>query len=88
MNVIYTKTITKDVRKIKDKKLADKLTAIIQQLKTTSSLEEVQQLKKLKGHPAAYRIRVGDYRLGFYYEENTVILARMVKRSVIYKLFP
>lgn len=88
MNVIYTKTITKDVRKIKDKKLADKLTAIIQQLKTSSSLEEIQQLKKLKGHPAAYRIRVGDYRLGFYYEENTVILARMVKRSVIYKLFP
>lgn len=88
MNVIYTKTITKDVRKIKDKKLTDKLTAIIQQLKTASSLEEVQQLKKLKGHPAAYRIRVGDYRLGFYYEENTVILARMVKRSDIYKLFP
>lgn len=88
MNVIYTKTITKDVRKIKDKKLTDKLTAIIQQLKTASSLEEIQQLKKLKGHPAAYRIRVGDYRLGFYYEENTVILARMVKRSVIYKLFP
>ncbi|HLU85857.1 MAG TPA: type II toxin-antitoxin system RelE/ParE family toxin [Vicingaceae bacterium] len=88
MNVIYTKTITKDVRKIKDKKLVDKLTAIIQQLKTTSSLEEVQQLKKLKGHPAAYRIRVGDYRLGFYYEENTVILARIVKRSDIYKLFP
>lgn len=88
MNVIYTKTITKDVRKIKDKKLADKLTAIIQQLKTSSSLEEIQQLKKLKGHPAAYRIRVGDYRLGFYYEENTVILARMVKRSDIYKLFP
>lgn len=88
MNVIYTKTITKDVRKIKDKKLTDKLTAIIQQLKTASSLEEIQQLKKLKGHPAAYRIRVGDYRLGFYYEENTVTLARMVKRSVIYKLFP
>lgn len=88
MNVIYTKTITKDVRKIKDEKLTDKLTAIIQQLKTASSLEEIQQLKKLKGHPAAYRIRVGDYRLGFYYEENTVILARMVKRSVIYKLFP
>lgn len=88
MNVIYTKTITKDVRKIKDKKLVDKLTAIIQQLKTASSLEEIQQLKKLKGHPAAYRIRVGDYRLGFYYEENTVILARMVKRSDIYKLFP
>lgn len=88
MNVIYTKTITKDVRKIKDKKLTDKLTAIIQQLKTASSLEEVQQLKKLKGHPAAYRIRVGDYRLGFYYEENTVILARIVKRSDIYKLFP
>lgn len=88
MNVIYTKTITKDVRKIKDKKLVDKLTAIIQQLKTASSLEEIQQLKKLKGQPAAYRIRVGDYRLGFYYEENTVILARMVKRSDIYKLFP
>ncbi|MBC74145.1 MAG: plasmid stabilization protein, partial [Muricauda sp.] len=42
----------------------------------------------LAGHPNALRIRVGTYRLGFYNENNTLILSRFVKRNDIYKLFP
>ena len=42
----------------------------------------------MKGHSYAYRIRIGDYRLGFYFEDNTIFLARFLKRSDIYKVFP
>jgi mRNA interferase RelE/StbE len=42
----------------------------------------------MSGHPEAYRIRIGDYRLGFYYTENQIEIARFLKRNDIYKVFP
>ena len=42
----------------------------------------------MSGHSDAYRIRIGDYRLGIYYYEDTVTITRFVKREDIYKLFP
>ena len=88
MKVIYSKAITKDVKKIKDQKLIDKIIAVVNSISEVKKLEDIKNLKKMKGHPTAYRIRIGDYRLGFYYEDNTVILARFVKRNDIYNLFP
>ena len=40
------------------------------------------------GHPYAYRIRIGDYRLGFYFEDNSIDIARFLKRDDIHKVFP
>ena len=88
MKIIYTKAVTKDVRKIKDKKLISKITIIVKGLKEASNLEQLPSLKKMLGHPKAYRIRIGDYRLGFYLDNDTVILVRFLKRSDIYKVFP
>lgn len=42
----------------------------------------------MSGHPDAYRVRIGDYRLGIYYSDNEITIARFVKRNDIYKLFP
>ena len=88
MNIIYTKAVTKDVRKIKDKKLISKITVVVKSLKEASSLDYLQSIKKMLGHPKAYRIRIGNYRLGFYLDNDTVILVRFLKRSDIYKVFP
>jgi len=88
MKIVYTKSITKDVRKIKDKKLISKITLVVKNIKESSNLSQLQSVKKLSGHPLAYRIRIGGYRLGFYYEDNTITLMRFLKRSDIYKLFP
>lgn len=88
MKLIFTKAITKDVRKIKDKKLQQKIEETILSLKNASELFEVSSVKKISGHPDAYRIRIGDYRLGFYVHEETIILMRFLKRNDIYKNFP
>ena len=88
MKIIYTKAITKDVQKLKDKKLISKITVVINEMKNISKLEELKATKKMTGHPFAYRVRIGNYRLGFYCEKNTIILARFVKRNDIYRLFP
>ena len=49
---------------------------------------EVDNVKKLKGQSEVYRLRIGKYRLGFYYDTETIVLQRFVEREDIYKLFP
>ena len=88
MRVIYTQAITRDVRKVKDKKVIDRVATVVRQLEAASSLNELSAVKKMAGYATAYRIRVGGYRLGFYYEDDHVVLARFLKRSDIYQVFP
>ncbi len=88
MKIVYTKAVAKDVRKVKDKKVIAKIMSVLEEIKAASHLDELRSLKKMSGHPAAYRIRIGNYRLGFYYEDGAVILARFLKRNDIYKVFP
>lgn len=88
MKIKYLRSLEKDVRKVTDKKVKQKLKLIIEEMEKAEVLDEIPSIKKLSGHPNAFRMRVGQYRLGFFFESNTVILSRFVKRNDIYKLFP
>lgn len=89
MILTYHSKFKKDLQKLKDKKIKDALLKKIVELKNATNLEEVSGVKKLRNHPNAFRIRIGDYRLGFYLLANeTASLQRFVKRNDIYKLFP
>lgn len=88
MKIIFTKAIEKDVKKIKDQKLIAKITEVITNMEQVSAIEQLVAVKKLSGQQMAFRIRIGDYRLGFFLENNTIILARFLKRNDIYKVFP
>lgn len=44
--------------------------------------------EKLSGSKDAYRIRLGNYRIGIYKEDNKVILSRVLNRKEIYRYFP
>lgn len=41
----------------------------------------------MKGHPEAYSMRFGKYRIGFYYDGETIELIRFAKRSDILNFF-
>jgi mRNA interferase RelE/StbE len=88
MEIIYLRQALKDVNKIKNDKLKLKLADIVADLKSAHNLSEIRNLKAISGHPDAYRIRVGDYRLGIFYSEEIITIARFLKRNDIYKLFP
>jgi mRNA-degrading endonuclease RelE of RelBE toxin-antitoxin system len=88
MEVIYLETLVKDLKKIKDKKLLAKISKIFISLEETEDLFQISSVKKMSGHPEAYRIRIGDFRLGFYYSEHKIEIARFLKRADIYKVFP
>ena len=88
MKLIYLSSFLKDLKKVDDKKVKTKVKEILLSLKEIENIQNNKQIVKLKGHPTAYRIRIGNYRMGMYLEENTITQARFLKRNDIYKLFP
>jgi len=88
MKIKVSASFEKDVLKIKDKKLAAQLNKAIEVLENCTTLSEIHQLKKMNNKGSYYRIRTGDYRLGFKLEKDTIILLRFMNRKEIYKYFP
>ena len=87
MNYEIRKSFIKDASKlsaITQKELAE----VISQIELSSTLSELKNCKKLKGFPSAYRIRLGQYRLGLFYENQTIELVRILARKDIYRYFP
>lgn len=88
MKVEFLKKFSKDLDDIKTRTVKPALIRIIELMEATDSLDKIPNTKKLKGHKSAYRTRIGDYRLGFFFQDSTIILARFVHRKDIYKIFP
>ncbi|PKP51765.1 MAG: plasmid stabilization protein [Bacteroidetes bacterium HGW-Bacteroidetes-12] len=88
MKVIFLNSFKKDLLKITNVKEREQVKTIILEIEKAENLKELTNLKKLKGYSTAYRIRIGNYRLGFYYDNETIEMARLVKRNDIYKVFP
>ena len=88
MEVFYLRSFLNDIRKIKDRRLKKKLKDLIINLENAETLEDVPNVVKLKGYAIAYRVRIGDYRMGLYCENKVIEIARFVKRNDIYKVFP
>jgi mRNA interferase RelE/StbE len=42
----------------------------------------------MKGYTNFYRIKTGDYRIGFEYKDGEIIIYRVLHRKDIYKYFP
>ena len=88
MKVEFLKRFSKDIDELAVKSIRTALRRVIESIENANTLSEIPNTKKLQGHKSAYRIRVGNYRLGFFYENETLTLARFVDRKDIYKLFP
>jgi len=88
MLVTVKKSFNKDIEKLKDKKLATKLKEVIEALQKIQTLADFPNTKKIKGSANAYRIRIGDFRLGFFVTDNAIELTIFVHRKDIYKIFP
>ena len=88
MHTEYLAKFSKDINRIKSAKTKKAILDCILQVKSANSIKEINNLKPLIGHKGAYRIRLGQYRLGIFIEGDIVQLARIAHRKDIYKLFP
>jgi len=88
MQVDFTKHFAKQLDSLHDKILLGKLRKTVSIVMAASSSKDIPNLKKLKGHPSAYRIKLGDYRIGIFIEDHSVIFAAFEHRKDIYNKFP
>ena len=88
MRVEFLNRFNKDISSIKNKSTKQKLVALINLVESAKSKSEIKNLKKLKGFSDAYRVRLGDYRVGIFINDDIVQFARIVHRKDIYRLFP
>ena len=86
MNVTYSKQFIKDIKKYPD--LKKKILGIINTFKNANSLTEIKNIKKLKFPGNFFRIKIGSFRIGFSFANDTITFRRFLHRKDIYKYFP
>ena len=88
MRVEFRRTFEKDLRKIRDQTVLGKIKAIIELVEAAQTLDQVANVKKLKGEDGYFRIRLGDYRIGLFLQEDTILFVRIMHRREFYRYFP
>jgi len=88
VKVEFRDSFAKDLKSVKDKGLLRRAKEVIESVENANTLDELHNLKKLKGSGNYFRLRAGDYRVGIALEDNTVIFVRFLNRKDIYKYFP
>lgn len=88
MNIEFRKSFEKDLLKILDADLFQRVQEIIEQVENAEKLSEIKNVKKIKGEVNYYRIKVGNYRIGIKVNNNVVSFVRILHRKEIYRYFP
>ncbi|MCL6101941.1 MAG: type II toxin-antitoxin system RelE/ParE family toxin [Bacteroidetes bacterium] len=88
MKVLIDKSFEKDTDEITDKKLLKSIADCIKEVQKIDKISDIPNCKKLKGSKNSYRIRIGNYRIGFVFENQTIQYIRFLHRSKIYDSFP
>lgn len=55
---------------------------------SAKKLADLHAAEKIIGYETYYRIRIGNYRLGFHCSENHIELLALMHRKEIYRFFP
>lgn len=87
MRLIIRPSANKDVKKL-PKAIKQDVKTIVLQMIESETLNDKKNIKRLKGHVNAYRIRIKEYRMGFFLEGDTIILSRILHRKDVYRYFP
>lgn len=90
MEVAFKNSFLKGIKKLRDKSLKDDIFDAINAAEQAESLDDIPNIKKLKGYTVYYRIRTGDYRIGLKWDDDEKILyfVNFNHRKDIYKTFP
>ena len=89
MKVEYLPTFIKDMKKLKKQPIYFQIKNFaFNEVLTYKNVLEIKNLKKIKGSNYAYRVRVKDYRIGIFVENDIITFSRVLHRKEIYRYFP
>lgn len=88
MKILIEKAFKKDLKKINNSEINKSIYDLILEIKSYDSIYQIKNIKKLKNSKNNYRIRLGNFRIGLEYSDETLIFIRFLHRKDIYKYFP
>ena len=88
MNTAFRESFDADLSAIHDVSLLRRIKKVIEQVEAARTFQQIPNLKRLEASGKYYRIRVGDYRLGFVFAHGVVTFVRCLDRKEIYRYFP
>lgn len=89
MNVNYLPSFIKELKDLKSTPYFKSIsTLVFEEIPKLIGLTDIKNLKKLQGYENAYRIKVGDYRIGVIFQDGTITFCRVLHRKEIYRYFP
>ncbi len=89
MKVEYRTLFLRDLKKLKKQEVyASIYELVFTTLPEATSIQELPNLKALVGTSNRYRIRVGNYRIGFEVNGDQIELMRVLHRRDFYRYFP
>lgn len=88
MRTSFRKSFARDLKKIKDQSLLDRVREVIGAVEAANDPGSIGGLEKLSGTDRSFRIRLGDYRIGVTIEGDVVDFVRVLPRRDLYRYFP
>jgi mRNA interferase RelE/StbE len=89
MKPVYKPSFIKDLKGLKSTVVFPQIHKLIfEDILAYESINQIPNLKKLKGEENAYRIRIRDYRIGIIIDKDRVVFERVLHRKEIYRYFP
>lgn len=88
MNTLFRESFHDDLSEITDVGVLHRIKKLIEQVEAARTFQQIPHLKRLDAKGKYYRLRVGDYRIGFVFEQGAVTFVRCLNRKEIYRYFP
>ncbi len=88
MEILFEKVFERDIKKVQNPNILQKIKEIILQVKQADKISEIRNLLKIRGHENFYRLRIGNYRIGLEITSGKVVFVRFLNRKEIYRYFP
>ena len=89
MEVQYRQAFLKDLKQLKSSTSYQRIYDLaFTTLESINTLEEISDIKAMRGYAGRYRIRIGDYRIGIEVNEDVIEVMRVLHRREFYNYFP
>jgi mRNA interferase RelE/StbE len=89
VKVAYKKLFLKDLARLKGTEVYDQIKEIaFEILPNCEDLSQASGIRPLRNAKDAFRIRVGEYRIGLKKRGDAIELVRVLHRKDIYRFFP
>jgi addiction module RelE/StbE family toxin len=89
LEVQYRQAFLKDLKQLKSSTSYQRIYDLaFTTLEVINTLEEISDIKAMRGYAGRYRIRIGDYRIGIEVNEDVIEVMRVLHRREFYNYFP